>query len=48
MFAKEIADDDLFSTSSAANTNVAGDLSEDDITKYINDNLNAEVADLGL
>lgn len=48
MFSKEIADDDLFSVTNISATDQTGGLNQDDITKYINDNLNDEVADLGL
>jgi len=48
IFARQIADDDLFSSSATSSSNAVGNLNQDDITKYINDNLNSEAADLGL
>ena len=48
IFAKQAADDDLFSFSATSSSNAAGNLNQDDITRYINDNLNSEAADLGL
>ena len=48
IFAKQMGDDNLFSSSTTTTSNTVGNLNEDDIAKYINDNINNEVADLGI
>ena len=48
LFAKSHIDDDLFSSSSTATANTATTMEEDDIAKYINDNMNNELAGLDL
>lgn len=48
IFGKESGEDELFATSTTSASNGASELNQDDITKYINDNIGSSVADLGL